>query len=978
MIYTFGTLELDLDTRELRAEDRVIPLGPKPFDLLALLVAKQGAVVTKDELYEQLWPDTYVSEWALTSAVKLARRGLREAGLSPSDGVALKTVHGRGFRFVGDVREGGAGAETVVPPVISPAATEAGLVGRGGELEELRRVLDAAARGEPQTAVVVGEAGIGKTALVDAFLEGARTGGARVAVGQAVEHYGRGQPYLPVLEAWGRLLHGVHRDEFRPALEDLAPSWLAHLPGESEGGIGAPALSAIGRSSDRMLREMGALVEATTKEHPLVVVLEDLHWSDHATIELLVYLMQRRAPARVLWLLSYRPSELPVEGGALRGVVSGLGGRGRGVELKLGALGRDDVGAYLRQRFGGASVDDEVAQSLYARTEGHPLFLSNLVDVGLREGTIRATDASVTLAGDLHALVPSDLHKMLDARIASLPEEECTLLENASAAGVEFSAALLAASLERPLEVVEEACERLAWRELFLEDADVEQWPDGTVAGRFRFVHSLYREVLYARLASARRVRAHRAMAERKEQAFGGSTADVSAELAEHFERARDPARAIRYRREAAGVAAARHAHREAGFHLEKALGSAVQLPGDERGPMELELLLERVGRLRSARSFGDGDPEAFLERALPLARDFGSDQQRVRLLTALSSVRLTGGDTSQATAFAEEALARSQGLDAVDQMEAHLAVGAVLSPLEDYRGSEEHFRAALELYDEDAAAQHRVRYGDADPGVRSEMWLASVLQTQGHIDAARDAHDAGLARAEGLGHPLSQSWAWLMSALFLLSRSEREAAEEALDRSNAIAQAEGFDAELTMVDLAQGWTSLLRGDLPGAVAALEGAVARYREVGALLPEPVGMMLLGVAHGFAGRAEESSTLFDEARERARATGQPGVERLARRNRVMVQSVMGVADPTEAETELLALLEGDRAAGDRTGELATANLLAALRLREGDPEGARAVLEPVSRSFREGRSLPSLVEAEGLLGQVEREPASDTR
>lgn len=978
MIYTFGTLELDLDTRELRADDRVIPLGPKPFDLLALLVARQGAVVTKDELYEQLWPDTYVSEWALTSAVKLARRGLREAGVSPSDGVALKTVHGRGFRFVGDVRQGEAGHEVGTLSAPSPAAAEVGLVGRNGELQELRRVLDAASRGEPQTAVVVGEAGIGKTALVDAFLEGARTGGARVAVGQAVEHYGRGQPYLPVLDAWGRLLHGVHREEFRPALEDLAPSWLVHLPGESEGGIGAPALSAIGRSSDRMLREMGAVVDATTKEHPLVVVLEDLHWSDHATIELLVYLMQRRSPARVLWLLSYRPSELPVEGGALRGVTSALGGRGRGVELKLGALGRDDVGAYLRQRFGGASVDAELTQSLFSRTEGHPLFLSNLIDVALREGAIQAQDESMTLVGDLSAIVPSDLHKMLDARIASLPDEERMLLENASAAGAEFSAALLAASLDRPLEEVEAACERLAWRELFLEDADVEQWPDGTVAGRFRFVHSLYRDVLYARLASARRVRAHRAMAERKEKAFGARTADVSAELAEHFERARDPARAIPYRREAARVAAARHAHRESGFHLEHALTSATQLPEHDRPALELELLLERVGQLRSARSFGDGDPDSYLERALPLSRGFGSEQQRVRLLTALSSLRLTAGEVSQATAFAKEALERSRELDAVDRMEAHLAVGAVLNPVEEYDASADHFRAAFELYEPEAAAEHRARYGDADPGVRSQMWLASVLQTRGHIDAARAAHDAGLALAESLGHPLSQSWAWLMSALFLLTRSERDAAEEALVRSNAIAQAEGFDAELTIVELARGWIALFRGDLGAAIPALEGVVERYREVGARLPEPLGMILLGVAYGFSGRAAESAETFREARERAQRTEQSGVDRLARRNRVMVQSLMGSVDPSAAEKELLAVLEADHAAGDRTGELATANLLAALRLREGDPEGARAVLEPVSRSFGEGRDLPSLIEAEGLLGQVAGEAASGTR
>jgi predicted ATPase len=209
--------------------------------------------------------------------------------------------------------------------------------------------LTRAAGGERRFVFVTGEAGIGKTRVVDAFLvRVVETGAADVARGLCIEYHGSGEPYLPVLDAIGRFCRGPNGERTLSILGQYAPTWLAEMP-----RVASPKASettqppALGASRDRMLREMGDALEALTADRPLVLVLEDLHWSDHATLDLIAWLARRREPARLLLLGTYRPVDVIVRAHPLRAVAGELALHGLSEEMPLELLSEEDVAAYL-------------------------------------------------------------------------------------------------------------------------------------------------------------------------------------------------------------------------------------------------------------------------------------------------------------------------------------------------------------------------------------------------------------------------------------------------------------------------------------------------------------------------------------------------------------------------------------------------------------------------------------------------------
>jgi predicted ATPase len=208
-------------------------------------------------------------------------------------------------------------------------------------------------QGQRLIGFVVGEPGIGKTALVDAFVaEVSATVDVWIGYGQCIDHYGTGEAYLPVLEALGRLGRGPEGALLLPVLWQYAPSWLVHLP-----ALLAPeererlASLASGVTPTRMLRELAEALEVISAIRPLVLVLEDLHWSDHATLEWLAYVIRRRDPARLLILGTYRPVDVIVHAHPLRPLLAEMRQHPQYVELVLDYLSVAAVTAYVQQRF---------------------------------------------------------------------------------------------------------------------------------------------------------------------------------------------------------------------------------------------------------------------------------------------------------------------------------------------------------------------------------------------------------------------------------------------------------------------------------------------------------------------------------------------------------------------------------------------------------------------------------------------------
>jgi len=303
---------------------------------------------------------------------------------------------------------------------------------------------------------------------------------------------GPGEPYLPILDALGRLCRGPEGKQLVTLLKQYAPTWLVQMPAVLEDTeFAALQRKTAGATPERMLRELAEAVEVLAADRPLILWFEDLHWCDHATVEWLSFLARRRERARLLMLGSYRPIDVIVHDHPLRTVKQDLHVHRQCEEVTLGWLSEAEVEEYLAVRF---SVGETSRSSLHRltrlihnRTNGNPLFMVNVVDTLVTQGVISSADGQWELRGDVDqaaAAIPAALRQMIEQQVEQLTPQAQQVLEAASVAGTEFSTAAVAASIAVEIEAAEEQCAMLARRGQFLHAHAVTEWPDGTVSGR--------------------------------------------------------------------------------------------------------------------------------------------------------------------------------------------------------------------------------------------------------------------------------------------------------------------------------------------------------------------------------------------------------------------------------------------------------------------------------------------------------------
>jgi predicted ATPase len=510
---TFGPFRLDVLHRQLWRDAQPLALRPQALAVLCYLVLHADRLVPKAELFQHVWEGRQVTDTVLRGCIHAIRRALDDTATTPR---YLETVGRQGYRF----RLGGAALRL-------QAADTHPLVGRQRDLEWLQACWGWALAGQRQFGVLSGEMGIGKTTVVDCFVASLATQPAvGIGRGQCVDTGDDGEPYLPVLEALGQLGQSPHRAALLTVLQHYAPTWLVHLPALlGDGERERLQRHFQGVTPARMLRELAEAVEALTTTVPLVLVLEDLHWSDRATVDLLTYLAQRRAAARLLLLGTYRPVDAVVQEHPLRGVLQELRGRGLCDELPLELLLPEDVGAYAAARLGGP-VAPELTALLYHQSEGNALFLVHLLEHLVAQALVQQEGGQWALQDPQTAAtsLPAALQLLITKRLEMLTRDTQRVLEVASVAVDVFATATVAAGLDVPVDDVDAICDTLTQQHVFLESAGLAEWPDGTLSGCYRFQHVLYRQVLATRLGELRRVQVHRRMGERLAQGYGLQT----------------------------------------------------------------------------------------------------------------------------------------------------------------------------------------------------------------------------------------------------------------------------------------------------------------------------------------------------------------------------------------------------------------------------------------------------------------------
>lgn len=342
-----------------RGHDRVA-LPPKPFEVLCCLVKRAGQLVTKDELLDAVWPNLHVTESSLSFSINALRIALGDDPKAPR---YIETVTRRGYRFIAPVsgaprmeawRQPEAKAQA---PPFRPMSHPRWWAGRAGHLKALNNLIEQAVTGNRQVVFITGEAGIGKTTFVEMVMERLLGRGIGVFSGRCIEHFGTDEAFLPLIEALQDQCRGPGGPHLLEMLRGHAPTWLAQMTGILDARDRAVLQSEVfGATRERMLREFCELLEVLSSEYPWVIIVEDLHWSDYATLDVLSLFARRQQKASVLILATYRPVDVIIGGHPARTVHQELQIHGRCAEIALDRLSLAEVEQYLALRFGEAEM----------------------------------------------------------------------------------------------------------------------------------------------------------------------------------------------------------------------------------------------------------------------------------------------------------------------------------------------------------------------------------------------------------------------------------------------------------------------------------------------------------------------------------------------------------------------------------------------------------------------------------------------
>jgi len=753
------------------------------------------------------------------------------------------------------------------------------LVGRETELHHLQGWWQQALAGHRQVVFVTGEPGIGKTAVVEAFVARVvHPHGLWVGMGQCIEHFGAGEAYLPVLTALGQLCREPGGIRLIDLLLQHAPSWLLQLPALlSTAELEALQRRTAGATRERMLRELAEALEVLTTEHPLVLVLEDLHWSDHATLDWLAFVARRHQPARVLVISTYRSVEVILREHPLKSVKQELQLHGQCQELVLELLPEGAVREYLVQRFPEYQVPASCVRVLYQRTEGNPLFMVTLVEELLARGLLALAGEKLTLWHEeqMAREVPENLRQMIEQQIERSSPEEQRALEAASAAGAEFSAAGVAAGVEAAVEAVEERCAELTRRGQFLRAKGTAEWPDGTVAARYEFLHALYQEVTYERVPAGRRAHLHQRIGERAEGAYGARAEEIAAELAVHFERGRDYRRAVRYLGQAARNAIQRSANQEAIHHLTRGLELLQTLPDTlERAQQELALQIILGAALMAAKGYAASEVEKAYIRARELCQQVGETSQLFLILWGLWGVHYVRADLQTAYELAEDLLelAQHEQEPVFAEAETRFGLGGPLLYLGQGAAARAHLERGIALYDPQQHRSLAFLYG-VNPGVFCQSYMAWTLWWLGYPEQAlKRAHEA-LTLAQEQAHPLSLATALYYAAWLHQSLREVQVAQEQAEAEITLCTEQGFAYWLPLGTILRGWALAEQGKGEEGIMQMRQGLAAYWAIGAELVQTYCLALLAEAYGRTGQAEEGLSVLAEALARVDKTGE---------------------------------------------------------------------------------------------------------
>ncbi|WP_437680108.1 TOMM system kinase/cyclase fusion protein [Sorangium sp. So ce131] len=873
----------------------------------------------------------------LRSAFELEREGPRRAG---DDGAASEIFLLRAER-----------GSRLTPDADSRGAP---LFGREQEMAILLERWRRARAGAGQSTLVTGEPGIGKSRL-------ARELRARLAnephtfLEFRCAPDARHNALLPVVDMLGRALgldqepspeRRITRLEARLSGYEFTPLEVMPLFLPLFSLPMSPPYARLDvspqRLKERTLNAVLSLLFAMAEERPLILVAEDLHWSDATTLELLTLLVQEAPSAPVSVIMTARPEFSPPF--STTGVQ----------QIPLSRLERAHMEAMVASLLGGKSLPAEVIEQVVERTDGVPLFVEELTQMMVDSGVLLEREDRYELARPLsQAEIPSTLRDLLTARLDNLGRVKETA-QLAAALGREFPVEVLSAVSHLGAEGVQQDLDRLMEAGLVQR----KRRPRNPVYG---FKHALIRDAAYESLSRAARRKVHAHIARTLEERFPEIVEARPDMIMQHHAAAEQKLQALTYARKAALGALVQSNYAEAIGHATDALGWLEAIE-EERERADLELGLNGVitPALMSTRGWADPEIKAKVERSLALVEVVGHSAYSMPALWALVLFYHVGGhDRGKAVETAGRMLDLAKlGNDVGQQVAALAALGHCSWIDGNYERARAHWESVIALYDPEAHRDHPSIYGH-DSKAWACMGLGEALWFMGYPEEALAQAEAAVAWAKETGHANTLAQAYMFLSLL---RHDRQEPAEVIKAATIVQELEkryGLPPVSAYTGVVHGWAL---GDLGMAKRHLQNLEGSGHALAQTYFRAV-VARMEAAHGdldaALGRVEGCIALCE-------ATG----ERYYLAELLRLQGAFLLERDPRAEDASAACfrraVELARAQGVKMLELAATTSLARVLLRQGAAEEARALLSPIVAWFGEAPDVPPLTEARALL------------
>ena len=718
------------------------------------------------------------------------------------------------------------------------------------------------------------------------------------------------------------------------------------------GDVRHPPLNASSEKRKEMTLE--ALVQQLHRlsdRCPTLFIVEDAHWLDPTTMDLLARIIDRIQPMRVLLIITLRPDFKPA-----------WADYGHVTFLTLSRLPRRHSAELLASMTGGKALPPEVQQTILAKTDGVPLYLEELMKSLLESGLLAEANDSFSLRGPMKELaIPDSLQALLMERIDRLgPAKE--IVQTGATIGREFGYELLRQTVDVTEGELNNALHLLSASGLIFQEGDIP-------AAKYLFKHALIQDAAYSTLSKKSRRVLHARIAKTLESRFAERVKAEPELLAYHYEQAGAINEAVQYWHLAARRDAAQSADAEALSHFNRTLDLLETLPkSQERHALELELLIARGAPLLTLKGYASDEIEHNYLKARSLSQENPSSEQYFLSMWGLWVFHLVRGPLAKACTLAENLLSwasRQQNPDLL--IRAHESVGSTYSFLGRFSEARTHLCEAKSLYDPQRHHTHVLPYTQ-DPGITARIILARTLWIVGEVDEVETLVAEAIAMARELEHPFTLAFtlataSWIYSTLRDTNRT-LDLTEEAIMLSTKYS----FEVPLAWAMSFQGWALAEQGKENGLERLLEGLSAAQRAK-ASLNHTYTLALLAEIYLRSQRVAEGLIAIQQAQELAATQGelcwQAELLRL-KGELLLAQSDQSIIAAEQCFSQALTIAQDQHA---NMLELRAAISIAKLLRKQSKPDTARSILNSIRSRFSGQGINPDLIEAQKLLEQL---------